>query len=148
METQLSALDQVGPVYQPSSNYATSTGVSGANSATCTQTANDPHVSTYETYNGKPAAKGEIRTTCSFRIDYLYQTAQLWEKRWYGWDRVGTKGVYNNPYPTTIVQTFGRWECRNSTFRVTGYGEATIYGQVYYASTESNHVNLSADCPG
>lgn len=113
------------------------------NPANCIQQANNPHVSTTPRENGQ--VKGEVRTTCAYRIQHLYQTAQLWEKRWWGWDRVGTKGVYDKDFPTTTVQTFGRSSCRNNKMRTTGYGEAKIAGKIYYAQTESDAVKIV--CP-
>jgi hypothetical protein len=105
-------------------------------------------VSKHETYNGKPAAKGEVRTQCRYRPAYISKEAQLWEHRWWGFNKVGTRGTINKANPMTKVQIFGRWECRNNVFRTTGDGYIVVAGNKYYASTESKHVDLSPTCPG
>jgi hypothetical protein len=53
----------------------------------CRGQSNLPHRSTHNPAN----VNGEARTYCrAGAVSYLWAQAQLWEKRWWGWDKVGT----------------------------------------------------------
>jgi hypothetical protein len=85
-------------------------------------------------------ADGVVTTTCRASIPEISHTAQMWETRWWGWDRIGHKGS------VTVFDSIGAsttaWDvCKKNTVRVTGNGFVVdVDGRRYYASTESIHV--------
>jgi hypothetical protein len=102
----------------------------------CTQTALWPHQSTHV----PGTMNGAIRAKCSAVVPQISLTAQMWETRWWGWDRIGKKG-YMNAYNHSEAQAYGNDICRNATIRTTGNGFVIdVDRQPYYASTESIHV--------
>ena len=102
----------------------------------CIQYADRPHGST--TSAGRVNAK--VRAVCNVVVPKMSFSAQLWETRWWGWDRIGI----NQPY-SRLWSKFGRamandW-CKNNTVRVTGNGYVIDHdGRSYYASTVSSSV--------
>jgi hypothetical protein len=102
----------------------------------CVQFADRPHSSTTST--GR--VNGKVRAVCNVTVPKMSFSAQLWETRWWGWDRIGV----NQPY-SRAWSKFGRamandW-CKNNTVRVTGNGYVIDRdGRSYYASTVSNSV--------
>ena len=102
----------------------------------CVQYADQPHSST--TTPGR--VNGKVRAVCSLTVPKMSHSAQLWETRWWGWDRIGI----NQPY-SRLWSKFGRamandW-CKNNTVRVTGNGYVIDRdGRSYYASTVSSSV--------
>jgi hypothetical protein len=102
----------------------------------CIQYADNPHYST--TTPGRMNAK--VRAECVLTVPKMQHSAQLWETRWWGWDRIGI----NQPY-SKLWSKFGRamandW-CKNNTVRGTGYGYVTDRdGRTYYAATVSASV--------
>ncbi|MDQ1468422.1 MAG: hypothetical protein QOH10_2837 [Actinomycetota bacterium] len=102
----------------------------------CVQKADYPHASSH--YPGR--MNGVVRATCNTWVPRISHSAQMWETRWWGWDRIGTKG-YVNAYNVKTASTEANDKCRRSTIRVTGSGFVIdIDGRSYYASTESIHV--------
>jgi hypothetical protein len=99
----------------------------------CIQYADNPHYSS--TTPGRVNAK--VRAQCSLTVPKMQHSAQLWETRWWGWDRIGIGTPYSK-----LWSKFGRalandW-CRNNTVRVTGYGYVIDRdGRSYYAATVS-----------
>jgi hypothetical protein len=102
----------------------------------CVQYADHPHYSS----TAVNRVNGKVRAVCNVTVPKMSHSAQLWETRWWGWDRIGI----NQPY-SRLWSKFGRamandW-CRNNTVRVTGYGYVIDRdGQSYYASTVSGSV--------
>jgi hypothetical protein len=83
----------------------------------CIQYADYPHGST--STGGR--VNGKVRAVCRVTVPKMQHSAQLWETRWWGWDRIGI----NQPY-SRAWSSFGRamandW-CKNNTVRVTGNG--------------------------
>jgi hypothetical protein len=102
----------------------------------CVQTADYPHPSTHV----RGTMGGAIRARCRNAVPELSHSAQMWETRWWGWDRIGAKGSVTK-YWSNSANAFGTDHCRNSTVRVTGSGFVIdVDGLSYYASTESKHV--------
>ena len=102
----------------------------------CTQTAQWPHESTHVpgTMNGGISAK------CNRVVPEISLTAQMWETRWWGWDRIGKKGSISAFLYTQAI-AYANDKCRNSTIRTTGDGFVIdVDNKPYYASTESIHV--------
>ena len=99
----------------------------------CIQRADYPHRSTH-----KPGtADGVLRTTCNWHVPEIAQTAQMWETRWWGWDRIGTKGVIARFEIASVASTAWDW-CKKNTVRVTGSGHVIdVDRRSYYASTVS-----------
>ena len=101
----------------------------------CWQQIDNPHKSKYF---GDIAA--ELRTTCRNPIPEIAQSVQLWESRWWGWDRVGSKGSVH-VYWESRVTSWSNASCRNSSMRATGSGTIVdLDGDKYYASTASPSV--------
>lgn len=102
----------------------------------CYQQADHPHRSLHLGW-----IAGEVKTQCRNPVPRITQVAQLWESRWWGWDRVGTKGnktVYWKKYQPIWANV----TCRHSELKVTGSGTIVdVDDDTYYASTESAGVN-------
>jgi hypothetical protein len=100
------------------------------------QYADYPHDSGH--FDGR--VNGTVRTVCRTAVPRISHTAQLWETRWWGWDRIGIKGSVTR-YSTSFAKTFGNDWCKKNTVRVTGNGYVIdVDLRTYYASTESIHV--------
>jgi hypothetical protein len=83
---------------------------------------------------------GVIRAYCMNVVPRMTHTAQMWETRWWGWDRIGVKGSVNDYY-VKAVSAEANDVCKNNTVRVTGSGYVIdVDGHHYYASVESKHV--------
>jgi hypothetical protein len=101
----------------------------------CYQRADNPHLSTH--YGNM---SGDVWAICRNAIPEMYHTAQLWEKRWWGWDRIGTVGTFHRTWVSRGRAT-GEDRCRKNWIRVTGNGWIVdVDYRKYYASTESNHI--------
>jgi hypothetical protein len=99
----------------------------------CVLKADWPHRSTHR----PGSADGVLRTSCNRHIPLIAQTAQMWETRWWGWDRIGTKGVISRFQVAIVESTAWSW-CKRNTVRVTGSGHVIdIDHQSYYASVTS-----------
>lgn len=97
----------------------------------------------HKSHHNPDRVNAEARTTCDNNVPRIHAHAQLWEDRWWGFDRVGNTGdtTKNNKRK---VSAFANWECRNNTFRLTGSHEVVdVDGETYTASTESDHVSIS-----
>ena len=82
----------------------------------CRGQSNLPHRSTHNPAN----VNGEARTYCrAGAVPYLWAEAQLWEDRWWGWDKVGTP-VARSAANRTTVSAFDATACRNNLWRTTG----------------------------
>lgn len=73
-------------------------------------------------------------------------TAQLWETRWWGWDRTGGLGEAKKKNKRKL-SAFGNSGCNDGmTLRVTGDGYVTYSnGDKLSAGVESKHVTIE-DC--
>jgi hypothetical protein len=101
----------------------------------CYQRADNPHESAHA---GNMA--GHVWAICRNVIPEMYHTAQLWEQRWWGWDRIGVKGTFHRTRVSRGRAT-GSDRCRKNWIRVTGSGWVVdVDGRRYYSSTESNHI--------
>jgi hypothetical protein len=99
----------------------------------CIQRADYPHRSTH-----KPGtADGVVTTRCNWHVPEITHTAQMWETRWWGWDRIGTKGVVARFEVASASATAWDW-CKKNTVRVSGSGHVIdVDRRWYYASTMS-----------
>jgi hypothetical protein len=99
----------------------------------CTQKTDYPHKSTHR----PGSADGVLRSECNGHIPLIAQTAQMWETRWWGWDRIGTKGVVSRFEVKRVESTAWSW-CKKNTVRTTGSGHVIdVDHRSYYASTMS-----------
>jgi hypothetical protein len=70
----------------------------------------------------------------------MVHTAQLWETRFWGWDRIGVPGLFSGDH-TRQGSAFANDVCHDGTFRVTGSGHVVdVDGRTYFAASESAHV--------
>jgi hypothetical protein len=124
----------------PDAAGAAAAAASAPSPSGCRQRAHDPHKSHHQA--GRMNA--EVRATCRNPVPRMQHSAQLWETRWWGWDRIGTVGHFNRA-GVSRGSAFANDRCRNNNIRVTGSGQITdVDGRTYYASTESRHVEI--DC--
>ncbi len=102
----------------------------------CIQTADYPHKSSHV----PGTMNGVVRTVCRVYVPKISETAQMWESRWWGWDRIGIKGSVSQ-IDAKAMSANASDKCRNNTVRITGSGSVLdVDGRTYYASTESIHV--------
>src|SRR5262249_38720353 len=98
----------------------------------CYQQIDDPHQSKYF---GDIAA--ELNSKCRNPVPEIYQSVQLWESRWWAWDRVGTRGT-KYAYRVSAVTSWANVSCRNSSIKATANGYVIdLDGNKYTASTAS-----------
>lgn len=93
------------------------------NPAKCVTTANDPHPSGH--VPGKINA--EIRQKCPLSVSDISAEAQLWEDRFWGWDKIGSPG-FAGPKTGSQISAFAHADCRDNDIRVTGYGHYSWNG--------------------
>jgi hypothetical protein len=135
-----------GPSNQPASTarsaYAPTVEAGAATPNTtspsgCVQRADYPHKSTHV----PGTMNGVVRTTCLVYVHRISESAQMWETRWWGWDRIGIRGSVSD-IDAKAASANASDKCRNNTVRVTGSGSVVdVDGRTYYATTESIHVN-------
>ena len=68
--------------------------------------------------------------TCDYRMARLHVWAQLWEDRWWGWDRIGVRGSRTSN-KVTHATVHANDRCRNNHIRATSGGWAML-NRVYY----------------
>lgn len=96
----------------------------------CYQRVDNPHRSLHKGW-----IAGELTTQCRNPVPEINQTAQLWEQRWWGWDRVGSKGA-KHAFWKRYLKSWAKVTCRNSHLKTTGTGYVVdLDGSHYYAST-------------
>lgn len=71
-----------------------------------------------------------LEATCSKAMDTLHIWAQLWEVRWWGWDRIGTKGK-DTQHDVTELIVYANDKCRNNYIRATANGWGILNGNIY-----------------
>jgi hypothetical protein len=119
---------QAAPGADPAPNLVSPSG--------CIQRADYPHRSSHL----PGTAAGVVTTTCNQYVPEIAFTAQMWETRWWGWDRIGTRGVVARWGVKQISATAWDW-CKKNTVRVTASGHVIdVDFRWYYANTESVHV--------
>lgn len=109
----------------------------------CTLQANYPHVSGH---NPGGINAGIVTQCTSGSPLWILQSAQLWETRFWGWDRIGTPG-YGETYQKNYLETYAQANCRPGiTLRLTANGRISdYYGHIYDDYTESRVVTIH-DC--
>jgi hypothetical protein len=103
--------------------------------AGCVGKSNNPHA-TNDDY-GRRIVKGISQIDCTSWVYSLRTTAQLWRKRWWGYEKVGTKGDNTNCCDVRQVKASGTfYPCQNNTWRLTADHWSVEYnGKTYTAST-------------
>ncbi|MBB1255466.1 hypothetical protein [Streptomyces alkaliterrae] len=81
----------------------------------CDFTAHNPHNS----HHNPGRTNGEAVVDCKKNQPEIRVTAQLWEDRWWGWDRIGKKGDVTR-HNKKKVKANGNDKCRNNKHRLTG----------------------------
>ncbi len=109
----------------------------------CIQRAHHPHKSSHEP--GRMNA--EVRATCNTNVPLMSHEAQMWERRFWGWDRIGDKQPFQDDW-VDEGSAYANDVCRNNNIRATGLGEiADIDGKTYYAKTESARIDNPCSLP-
>jgi hypothetical protein len=117
--------------YQSSNGTAASP--STVSPSGCVQYSDRPHGSVH--FDGRMNAS--VRAMCRSQVPKLSHSAQMWETRWWGWDRIGIKGYVTRIY-STYAKAYGNDSCKDNSVRVTGYGYIVdVDARTYYASTVS-----------
>lgn len=108
----------------------------------CTGISDNPHRSVH--YPDRVAAQS--RTECGNTVvPRIGVDNQLAERRWFGWDTVGTRGSAHTTNQT-IVRATAWWECRNNRFRVTAEHSVRDVDGLTYTATTKNWSNGRIDC--
>ena len=95
--------------------------------AGCVGKANNPH----KTDTRK--IKGVAQTGCNYSVS-LKVTSQLWRKRWWGYEKVGSKG--NNSRYTNLIKASGLFNgCQNNWWRTEGEHWSYEASGTYYRHT-------------
>jgi len=100
--------------------------------------AHDPHPSSHEV--GRINA--EVRQTCPIAVEKNSAEAQLWESRWWGWDRIGDGG-FSDLKTRKVSSAFADAGCRDNDIRVTGFGHYEWHGTHVSSSEVSNSKHVS-----
>jgi hypothetical protein len=103
-------------------------GVETPSPAGCTGTANNPHIT-----GGN--IKGVTQFDCNYSVYKLHTTAQLWRHRWWGYEKVGTKGDNTNYNVAHQKASAYYYACENNDWRNEGEHWSTEGGITYYAHT-------------
>ena len=101
----------------------------------CAQHAHYPHRSSHR----KPAwiVNSEIESECDSPVPVMYHTAQLWEQRFWGWDRIGNRGVFRGS-AVDEGSAYANDECKKNVVETIGEGYVIdVDGQEYQARTKS-----------
>lgn len=97
--------------------------------AGCVGKSNDPHKS------ATGGVKGVTQVDCLRPVGRLRTTAQLWRKRWWGYEKVGTKGDNTN-FSSAHVKASGNYStCQRNRWRTEGEHWSVEGGRTYYAHT-------------
>lgn len=101
----------------------------------CWGRSDNPHHSAHEPERVAALSVSSCDTTVVPRVLVFNQ---LYEKRWFGWDRVGTSGSEIRTNGTNAEAT-AYWECRDNHFRVRAYHSVTdVDGLIYSARTRKD----------
>lgn len=79
--------------------------------------------------------KGVSQIDCNYAVEKLRTTAQLWRKRWWGYQKVGTKGDNTN-YLAYQVKASGYYgACEENRWRLEGEHWSWESSGIYYGHT-------------
>lgn len=109
----------------------------------CELIAQNPHRSNWWEERGEVVLHGKATARCrrGARVPQMSHTAQLWEHRFWGFDRIGTRGSYFGRWVTRGTAT-ARAECVNNLTRTTGEGTIVdVDMRTYDAWDESAHIH-------
>ena len=110
----------------------------------CKVRAHRPHLSRHAEDKGEHRVNGEIRIECEKRKPELRVTAELWETRWWGWDRLNDHPSEKKKHNGRKVSAFANAGCNpGMTVRVTGDGYVTYRdGKTLSGGVESEHITF------
>jgi hypothetical protein len=95
----------------------------------CFGRSNNPHKDTEGTI------KGLTQIDCEIRVASLHTTAQLWRKRWWGYQSVGSIGDNTNATAIQVKASSVYGACENNKWRTEGEHWSTEATGTYYAHT-------------
>lgn len=100
--------------------------------ALCNGNAQNPHHSKHQ----PTTISAMVSTDCRAYVPTLIVRGQMWENRWWGFDRIGdpAESAQNN---AIIVRAVPSAPCRTNVMRVTGRHESVEGGRVYSLDTEN-----------
>ncbi len=78
--------------------------------------------------------------SCPLSLPELHIEAQLWEVRWWGWDRIGIRGTESR-YNASYAQTNASDRCRNNRIRATANGYGIHFGMRYEGPEQRRYAN-------
>jgi len=105
--------------------------------AGCRVQADYPHKSTHV----PGTINGVGRVLCNTSTTSVSIRAQLWETRWYGWEKIGTPGYKSGIIGSSLLMKANGWDdCRaGATYRVSAYGTSNEGGRTY----SGEHISTS-----
>lgn len=84
----------------------------------------------------------EARTWCKNKVPRIHAFGQLWQKRWWGYQKVGKVGNVTKTNQKK-VSAFANWGCKNNTFRLTSSHSVTdVDGKVYSVTRNSGGIKI------
>jgi hypothetical protein len=131
-----------GKVSSSTGAMRTSTGAAHGPSQ-CVQQANNPHRSDH--YGWMSA---EVTANCRAKVIHMYHTAQLWENRWWGGEKIGVRDTFDKTNVKSGAANAHEVCIANDPIWVTGEGYVVdTDGHTYDAATESNHITNPCSNP-
>ena len=115
----------------------------------CELIAQNPHKSAWWERRGHLVMHGKATTRCrkGAWIPQMSHTAQLWERRIWGFDRIGTRGSYFREWVWSGT-AIARAECVNNMTRTTGEGTIVdVDMRTYNAWDSSAHIYNPCNLP-
>lgn len=97
--------------------------------AGCVGKSNNPHETVYG------YIKGVTQVDCDAFVSELRTTAQLWRLRWWGYEKVGTKGDNTNQWDDQVKASAKYDWCESNRWRTTGDHWSVERGKTYTAHT-------------
>lgn len=112
----------------------------------CEIKAHTPHLSRHADDKGERRVNGEISVKCQRNKPELRVTAELWETRWWGWDRISELATPPPMHNKRGVSAYANADCNpGMTVRVTGDGYVSFPdGKKGWAGVESEHVKFDS----
>ena len=76
---------------------------------------------------------GTVIGECPTPVDEMFHYAQIWERRFWGWDRIGVRDVYEgSPTRRGVATASDFCKVNPGGIQLEGYGRVTIAGTPYY----------------
>ena len=109
----------------------------------CVQQANNPHRSDHFGW-----MSAEVTANCRAKVIHMHHSAQLWENRWWGGEKIGASDTFDKTNVQSGAANAHEDCIANDPIWVTGEGYVVdTDGQTYDAATESDHITNPCSNP-